>query len=233
MKKNLALPLLLVSPMLLSTPQAMANTYIQFGLGTTQINKDDDTVTFKDNTRLTPGSSSSDQRFTLGYRDESLGVEVSYRQTGTDAEKEIQARSPGEIPALPSGISGGTPNEYEEEWETDLKTQQLAVKGVYFQDLSKQFTLKAGLGLTYTEYEQKSSHTQSWEEDRVGPDWEYDRVNRSKSSDSAVGGIASIAVDYTPAPDSLPNLKVGLEAAATSDKYSTSQSLYGTLGWVF
>lgn len=233
MKKNLTFSLLLISPVLLSAPQASADSYIQLGLGTTQINHDDDTVTFSDNTRLKPDSRSSDQNITLGFRADSLGLEVSYRQSGSDAEKEINTKNPSEIPSLPTGVSGGTPNEYEEEWNASLDIKQVAIKGVYFHDLSEKFTLKGGLGLSYTQYERKATYTRSWEEDKVGPDWEYDQIDRDKNTNSAVGGIASLGVNYTPAPQSLPNLMIGVEALATSDKYSTSQSLYGTLGWVF
>lgn len=225
MRKHLALTLLLASPVALSQP------YIQLGLGMVEMDHDED-FTFSDGTRLKPDSSESMFQLTLGHRFENLGVEISYNQYEGDESKDWETYTA--IPALPAGVTGGTPNEYEEDWDSSLKAQQVAVKGVYFHDLNERFTLKGSLGLTYTDYELTASHTQSWEEDKVGPDWEYDYlVDHYKSSDTAWGGIVSVGVNYTPVPQYVPNLTLGVEASVAADKYNTATALLGNLGWSF
>jgi len=225
MRKHLALTLLLASPVALSQP------YIQLGLGMVEMDHDEDFI-FSDGTRLKPDSSENMFQLTLGKRYEQLGFEVSYSQYEGEESKEWEAYT--NIPALPAGVSGGTPNEYDEDWDSKFKAQQLAVKGVYFHNLNERLTLKGSLGLTYTDYELTASHEQSWEEDKVGPDWEYDYlVSHDKNSETAWGGILSVGVNYVLAPQLAPNLTLGVEASVAADKYNTATALLGNLGWSF
>ncbi|WP_028305116.1 AcfA family outer membrane beta-barrel protein [Oceanospirillum maris] len=225
MKKYLPLVLLLTSPTLLAEP------YMQLGMGLIELDHDED-VLFSDGTALTPDSQESAFQITVGKRYEKFGVEVSYRRFEGDDSKDVSMYS--NLPALPSGVVGGTPNEYEEDWDSSLKAQQLALKGIYFHDLNEQITLKGGLGLTYTDYELKSSHTQSWEEDKAGPDWEYDNViSHDKASDTAWGGIVSLGADYVLMPETAPNLTLGVEGSVAIDEYSTVSALLGNVGWKF
>lgn len=225
MRKYLAFTLLIASP------AAFSQTYLQLGMGMIELDHETETV-FSDNTRLKPDSGESALQITLGQRYEAFGFEVSYSQYKGDASKEWETYT--HIPALPLGITGGLPNEYEEEWNSSLKAQQFSVKGMYFYDLNARLTLKGGLGLTYTDYELNSSHTQSWEEDKVGPDWEYDYlVSHNKTTETAWGGIISLGANYTLIPQIAPNLILGVEAAIAVDDYNTASTLLGNIGWVF
>ncbi|WP_417595332.1 AcfA family outer membrane beta-barrel protein [Oceanospirillum sp.] len=225
MKKYLPLALLAISPL------SQADAYLQLGLGTVEMDHDE-AVVFSDSTRLKPDSNDSSQQITLGYRFESFGIEISHRNMEGTEDHEFSTLTA--IPSLPSGVTGGTPNEYEEDKDATFDASQVAIKGVYYWDLDQQWLLKSGLGLTYTDYEMRASYVRSWEEDKPGEDWEYDQVvSQSKETDTAWGGIASIGVHYTPLPDSVPGLNLGVEASVATDKYNTASALYGTLGWRF
>lgn len=226
MKKYLPFALLLASPTLLAQP------YISLGLGTAELDHDEDVI-FSDNTKLTPDSNEGAFQLTLGKRFERFGVEVSYRRFEGEDSRGLDG-----FVTDPAGRPAGYPTgnyEHEQDWDAKLKAQQFAVRGVYFHDLSDRLTLKAGAGVTYTDYELSSSWSEEYELDVLnGPDYEYgSTLESSKTSDDAWGGLVSVGVDYAVLPQLAPNLTLGLEASVAADKYSTTSALYANLGWKF
>lgn len=229
MKKYLVLPLFAISPVLFAQP------YVNIGTGITNFDHDE-AVTFNDGTKLNPDSSDGSMQFTIGQRfNNNFGVELSYRNFKGSDDKGFETKNAAEIPNLPAGVTGGTPNEFDEDWDSSLKANQFALKGVYFNDLNDRLTFKAAAGLTYTDYSLKYSHEQSWEEDIPNaPDWEYDLlVESGKQSEDAFGGIVSAGLDYVIAPNLSKNLTVGVEASYSKDKYSDVSAAYANLGWKF
>lgn len=229
MKKYLALPLFAISPVLFAQP------YINVGAGITEFDHDED-VTFTDGTHLKPDGSDGSMQISIGQRfNNNFGVELSYRNIKGSADKDFETNNAAEIPNLPNGVTGGNPNEFDEDWDSSLKAKQFALKGMYFNDLNERLTFKAGAGLTYTDYSFKYSHEQSWEEDIPNaPDWEYDLlVESGKRSEDAFGGIISAGLDYVIAPTLSKNLTVGVEASYSMDKYSKVSAAYANLGWKF
>jgi len=109
----------------------------------------------------------------------------------------------------------------EEEWEASVEAKQIFLMPIYSYHLNDQWTLKGGVGVTYTKYEQSTEYSYEeetiYDEDVIGS--ETSQSERAKQQQW--GGVASVGVEY----NITSNLSVGTSAKYHVDSYADSLSL--------
>ncbi|MEC6831576.1 AcfA family outer membrane beta-barrel protein [Photobacterium toruni] len=178
MNKKLLLPLaLLCSPV-------FAGPYIGLEVGAASINHDFSTHFVADAKTVTPSNSSTIFGGFVGYRSNNIGIELGYKQF------ELEGSKSQYFPLVNSF-------NHEREWEAKLNANQFIIKPVYFYALTKKLQLKAGAGVTYTQYDYSSSAQDEYEH-VLNDDLEYNtpRLGGESNKKSEFGVIASIGIDY-------------------------------------
>ncbi|WP_068546101.1 AcfA family outer membrane beta-barrel protein [Thalassotalea crassostreae] len=198
----------------LLSPAALANTYIGIEAGTADV-KSEESITSKDGAiDITPEGSDTVIGGFIGYKFENnWAVEFSYSQFSS--EDSITNKE------LNQGIV------VEQELDAEFDANQFALKPVYFYPLSENLTLKASLGITYTQYEFSSSY--EIEYDSVLDVMDIDiPVAKSSNDDDAFGGIVSVGLEYN-VWDNLnlgANVKYQQDSIASNTQFNISASYY-------
>ncbi|WP_434362732.1 AcfA family outer membrane beta-barrel protein [Parasalinivibrio latis] len=218
--------LLLTLPVFAVSMAACAEPYLVLGYGYNTLSHDN-TVSFSDGTGLKPDSSDAVWKAYVGYRFENnFGIEVGYNQFDADASKN---RYLGVDTGKPGGIFG---DEYhkEREWDAMLKAKQINVKPVYFYDVNDRLIVKAGLGLTYTEYKVTGSDAFEYESIKEdGP--EYSELNQIVPGEyqRKMGVTTSLSVEY----QIFQGLYLGAEASFSHDSVANTNQVIGTAAYHF
>jgi accessory colonization factor AcfA len=190
------------------TPAAFAAPYVGIEYGVTSMDTEYKTIFANDNITLNPHESDTSFGGFVGYRFDSLGLELGYKQYSADDSK--------------SRFIGIVDNvKQEREWDADVTAKQLILKPVYFYNLNEKLLLKTGLGLTYTQYKYNSSTHDEYESLTID-DLEYDqpRSGGEASSDNVFGAIASVGIEYKV----IQNLAVGASASYQLDSIASTSS---------
>lgn len=220
--------LVMLLPVALVSISAYSQPYIVAGYGVGSMSHDEtlvftDTATNAVNTILKPDSSDSAWHVALGYRAENnLGLEVGYQQFEADASREIFVAY---LPAPDFAI-------VDNNWKAEIKAKRMSIKPVLFINLDERFTLKTGLGLTYTEY--KISGYSYQETDRELADFETylpiaNVTNPVARTEKEVGVLASIGLEY----NLWKGVTLGVDGQVGYDKIATTAQLFGTVGYQF
>lgn len=199
----------------------IAAPYVGLEYGVTNMSHDYSS-TFSENTgdiTLTPDDSSSAFGGFVGYRFNDFGLELGYKKFESDDSK-------GSGKTLSTEKPGYTE---EREWDADLDASQFTFKPVYFYNINEKLQLKTGLGLTYTQYKFDSSAYTEHENDLTDHEYTTDYVPGNSKSESALGGIASIGIEYMV----IPNLALGASASYQADSVANSTSFMLSSAYYF
>ncbi|OBU43293.1 peptide ABC transporter permease [Photobacterium phosphoreum] len=180
MNNKLLLPLaLLCSPV-------FAGPYVGLEVGAASINHDFSTHFVADAKTVTPSNSSTTFGGFVGYRSNNIGIELGYKQF------ELEGSTSQHLPLV-----NNNSYTHEREWEADINVKQFIVKPVYFYALTEKVQLKAGAGITYTQYDYSSSSQDEYE-NILNDDLEFNkpRLGGESENNSEFGVIASIGIDY-------------------------------------
>lgn len=196
MKKLLTLTALFAAPV-------FANPYIglEYGMATT----DHDFEPVVNGQQLNPESDEGMFGAFVGYQfNNNWGLELGYRQFDMDDSKSTEV------------VEGGL--EKESEWDADISAKQFTLMPIYTHSFNDQWSLKAGAGITYTQYDFNSSY--SYEEEVIATDVDqnYQRTAGPSGSSNEFGGIASIGVEYA----IIPAFTVGANAKYQADSYANT-----------
>lgn len=203
------------SVLLLATlPMVNANAsegfYVGVGAGIVGVEQDR-SIDFPDGTSLKPDESTGIGQIFAGYRFASnWGVELGYQQFKSEDSKSQH-------------IDPTT----EREWDAQMTAKQFSIKPIYFWEFAPAWTLKSGLGLTYSDYDfSGNSHDEI--EIGYGEDIEQGRSSIS-NSDNAWGVIGSLAVDYA----INDNWAIGSEFSFVADDTVTNYQLFANASYRF
>ncbi|OCH43078.1 AcfA family outer membrane beta-barrel protein [Aliivibrio fischeri] len=207
---------------MLSSSSVFASTYVGLEYGISSVDSKYNTYFLDDNVSLSPSETSDSFGGFVGYKLNTFGFELGYRQYDADASR-----------TQFEGITGAAPNkQYKEEteWNADVSAKQLTFKPVYFYKINPKLQLKTGLGLTYTQYKYKSS-THSEYEMLVNDDIEYrtPRAGGETQKDNVFGMIASIGLEY----NVIDRLFLGASASYQLDNMANTSSLTLTSAYYF
>ncbi|MEZ8862914.1 AcfA family outer membrane beta-barrel protein [Vibrio sp. 10N.247.311.51] len=141
----------------------------------------------------------------IGYKFEnSWAVELGYSQFELDDSYSIETQDAS--------------YEYEKDWDADIEAKQFTLIPMYFHDLNEKWSMKGGIGLSYTKYEYGSSYKAEQEEHISGIEQVTDYQKGPTGSSHELGGIASIGIDYT----LMSNLTFGASAKYQIDNYANT-----------
>jgi accessory colonization factor AcfA len=152
----------------------------------------------------------------VGYQfNNAWGVELGYRQY------EMEDSASKDTPE-------GSDWTKEEEWESNIDAKQISLMPTYSYHINEDWKLKAGIGLTYTQYDQKLEYSSELEHNTN--DTEKDYTSNSVSDDNNQwGGIASVGVEY----NIYSNFTVGASAKYQADDYSDALFLNLSTAYYF
>lgn len=214
MKNNLCFIALMLSS------SAFAAPYVGLEYGVTSMDSKYTTNFVNDAVSLNPNEANDSFGGFIGYRLNSVGFEFGYKQYDADDSRSQH-----------KGFEGTFPNviEKEREWNAEVDAKQLTFKPVYFHNVNERLQFKAGLGLTYTQYEYKSSSHDEFE--HIINDMEYyvPRNGGEVSKDNVFGVIASVGLEYKV----IKNLAIGASASYQSDSIASASSLMLTSAYYF
>jgi accessory colonization factor AcfA len=216
MKNNLCLVALILSS------SAFAAPYVGLEYGVTSMDSKYTTNFTGDAVSLNPNEASDSFGGFIGYRFDSVGLELGYKQYDADDSRSQH-----------KGFTGSYPNqieiEQEREWNADVNAKQLTFKPVYFYNVSEKLQLKTGLGLTYTQYKFDSSANTEYENDLTDHEYTQDNTAGNSKSESVFGGIASVGIEYMV----IPNLALGASASYQVDNIANSSSFMLSSAYYF
>ncbi|MFA0280038.1 AcfA family outer membrane beta-barrel protein, partial [Vibrio sp. 10N.222.55.F8] len=108
--------------------------------------------------------------------------------------------------------------EYEKDWDADIEAKQFTLIPIYFHDFNEKWSMKGGVGISYTKYEYASSY--KLEQEGHFSDIEHVLENKKgpTGSSNELGGIASIGIDYS----LTSNLTFGASAKYQIDNYANT-----------
>ncbi|RYU65161.1 porin family protein [Aliivibrio finisterrensis] len=196
----------------------VAAPYVGLEYGVTNMSHDYSTTFSQDKVILTPDDSSSAFGGFVGYRFNEFGLELGYKKFESD-----DSRS--------KVLSYVYPVKTEREWDADLDASQFTFKPVYFYNINERLQLKTGLGLTVTKYNFDSSAYTESENDLTDIDvivpGSY--VPGASTSETALGGIASVGLEYMV----IPNLALGASASYQADSVANSTSFMLSSAYYF
>ncbi|MDD9177877.1 MULTISPECIES: AcfA family outer membrane beta-barrel protein [Aliivibrio] len=196
----------------------VAAPYVGLEYGVTNMSHDYSTTFSQDKVILTPDDSSSAFGGFVGYRFNDFGLELGYKKFESD-----DSRS--------KVLSYVYPVKTEREWDADLDASQFTFKPVYFYNINERLQLKTGLGLTVTKYNFDSSAYTESENDLTDIDvivpGSY--VPGASTSETALGGIASVGLEYMV----IPNLALGASASYQADSVANSTSFMLSSAYYF
>lgn len=196
----------------------VAAPYVGLEYGVTNMSHDYSSTFSQDNVTLTPEDSSSAFGGFVGYRLNDFGLELGYKKFESD-----DSRS--------KFLSYVFPVKTEREWDADLDASQFTFKPVYFYNINERLQLKTGLGLTVTKYNFDSSAYTESENDLT--DMEIivpgSYVLGASKSETALGGIASVGLEYMV----IPNLALGASASYQADSVANSTSFMLSSAYYF
>ncbi|MEZ9997782.1 AcfA family outer membrane beta-barrel protein [Vibrio sp. 10N.261.46.A3] len=118
-----------------------------------------------------------------GYNiSEVWGVELSYTEFSLDAEQE-------------KGWDDST-LEHDKDWNADLNAKSIAIMPTYQYSLQQDWNLKAGLGVSYTEYDASSNYRYTTEDHITDAEQLVDAELGPSEKEKEVGIIGLVAVNY-------------------------------------
>ncbi len=213
MKNNLCLIALMLSS------SAFAAPYVGLEYGVTSMDSKYTTNFAGDAVSLNPNEASDSFGGFIGYRFDSVGFELGYKQYEADDSRSIHI-----YPSTTSGFS------QEREWNADVDAKQLTFKPVYFYSINEKLQLKTGLGLTYTQYKYNSSSHDEFEM-ILNDDVEHNvaRNGGEARKDNVFGAIASVGLEYKV----IQNLAVGASASYQVDSMASASSFMLTSSYYF
>ncbi len=214
MKNNFCLVALMLSS------SAFAAPYVGLEYGVTSMDSKYTTNFTGDAVSLNPNETNDSFGGFIGYRFDSIGFELGYKQYDADDSRSQH-----------KGFTGAFPNmiEQEREWNADLDAKQLTFKPVYFYNVNEKLQLKTGLGLTYTQYEYKSSSYDEFEMMINGMEYNVPRNGGEVRKDNVFGAIASIGIEYKVIQD----LAIGASASYQLDSMASASSFMLTSAYYF
>jgi hypothetical protein len=173
MKKHYVYLLTLFTPL-----TTLANTYVGVGIQSNNPSIQDETIkqmSLNDVTlNLQKEGTSSDLYLFIGHRfDNNWGIELGFTAFEQSAERE------NIIDYL-----------HEEEWEADADYTQISIEASYLYPITDSLKLVGAVGILHHNADFNASYKIDVEN---GPDINYINLNQS---DSSVGGLASIGVQY-------------------------------------
>ena len=213
MKNNLCLIALMLSS------SAFAAPYVGLEYGVTSMDSKYTTNFAGDAVSLNPNEASDSFGGFIGYRFDSVGFELGYKQYEADDSRSIHI-----YPSTTPGFS------QEREWNADVDAKQLTFKPVYFYSINEKLQLKTGLGLTYTQYKYNSSSHDEFEM-ILNDDVEHNvaRNGGEVRKDNVFGAIASVGLEYKV----IQNLAVGASASYQVDSMASASSFMLTSSYCF
>jgi accessory colonization factor AcfA len=213
MKNNLCLIALMLSS------SAFAAPYVGLEYGVTSMDSKYTTNFTGDAVSLNPNEASDSFGGFIGYRFDSVGFELGYKQYEADESRSIHI-----YPSTTPGFS------QEREWNADVDAKQLTFKPVYFYSINEKLQLKTGLGLTYTQYKYNSSSHDEFEM-ILNDDVEHNvaRNGGEVRKDNVFGAIASVGLEYKV----IQNLAVGASASYQIDSMASASSFMLTSAYYF
>jgi accessory colonization factor AcfA len=213
MKNNLCLIALMLSS------SAFAAPYAGLEYGVTSMDSKYTTNFTGDAVSLNPNEASDSFGGFIGYRFDSVGFELGYKQYEADDSRSIHI-----YPSTTPGFS------QEREWNADVDAKQLTFKPVYFYSINEKLQLKTGLGLTYTQYKYNSSSHDEFEM-ILNDDVEHNvaRNGGEVRKDNVFGAIASVGLEYKV----IQNLAVGASASYQVDSMASASSFMLTSAYYF
>lgn len=215
--------LFLALPFLCTSLAVSAQSYITIGYGAASISHDEKVV-FGGTTAQTliPEDVDPVWNFAVGFRDNDAGLELGYSQFNANASTAQFIDGP----TAGNGFLQTTDN-----WMADLKAKQFFLKPIRFYDLNENFTLKLGIGLTYTKYDITGSSQRNIK-DPIGNTTSGPlpgAIDPSARTEDTFGGVASIGFDYV----AWKALSLGLEANISYDNIATTTQFLGTIAFRF
>lgn len=205
---------------LMLSPSVFAAPYVGLEYGVTSIDSNYTTHFTGDAVSLNPNETNDSFGGFIGYRFNSIGFEFGYKQYDADDSRSQH-----------KGFSGTFPNtiEQEREWNADLYAKQLTFKPVYFYNVNERLQLKTGLGLTYTQYEYKSSSHDEFEHMMNDMEYNVSRNGGEVRKDNVFGAMASIGIEYKV----IQNLAIGASASYQLDSIASASSFMLTSAYYF
>ncbi len=207
--------------LMLSSSSVFAAPYVGLEYGISSVDSKYNTHFVNDNVSLSPDETNDSFGGFVGYKLNTFGFELGYRQYDADASR-----------TQFEGYTGTFPNQYKEEteWDAEVRAKQFTFKPVYFYNINPKLQLKTGLGLTYTQYKYKSS-THSEHEMLLNDDVEYrtSRIGGETQKDNVFGAIASIGLEY----NVIDRLFLGASASYQLDSMANTSSLTLTSAYYF
>lgn len=203
----------------LLSPSVFAAPYIGLEYGITSLDSEYTTNFPADSVSLNPNEASDSFGGFIGYRFDSLGFELGYKQYDADDSRSINI--------LPSSEPGFT---QEREWDASVTAKQLTFKPVYFYNVNEKLQLKTGLGLTYTQYKYNSSSHDEFEL-ILNDDVEHNvaRDGGEVRSDNVFGAVASVGLEY----EVIQNLAIGVSASYQLDSMASTSSFMVNSSYYF
>lgn len=208
---KLAYTALLLAALPLTYAHADEGFYVGAGAGIAGMSVAQSVDFPADGVSLEPDDSTEIGQLFAGYRfDNHWGVELAYQQFKSDTSRSQQ-------------IDATT----EREWEAKMTAKQLIIKPVYFWEFAPAWTLKSGLGLSYSDYDFSGS---SHDEIEIGFDEDVEQGRGSAGSTEQAWGITgSVAVDYA----INENWAVGTEFSVVADDVATNYQWFANLSYRF
>lgn len=207
MKKVIALAALFAAP-------AFANPYL--GLEYGMLHTDHDFEPTVNGEQLNPESNDAVLGGYLGYKfNDNWGLELGYRQFDMDDSKGNETQD--------------ATYEYEQDWDADIKAKQFTLMPMYFHNFNDKWTMKAGAGVTYTQYDYSSSYKAEQEEHLTDIDTVTDYQKGPSGSSNEFGGIASIGIEYA----IVSGFTVGANAKYQIDSYANAATFSLTTAYYF
>lgn len=212
--------LLTVSVIALSvlSSAASAQAYFELGYGYDKVKTNEESVF---------GTGATAVRVKPNQSEGVISLKGGYLLSNTFAvEGELQKfRTKGTHTAINAAGNGGTPPASRDEYKSDLSAYRINAKALYLYDINDQLRLNAGAGLSFTQYNQKSSLTRTPANVATPLPLSVPSNKRNLS----VGAVASVGLDYA-----LPNnFTVGTDFNFGIDGYSSTAQIMGTIGYRF
>lgn len=208
---KIAYTALLLAVLPLTNANANEGIYIGVGAGIVGMDLGQNVDFPADGISLVPDDSTGIGQLFAGYRfANNWGVELGYQQFKSEASKSQQ-------------LSITT----EREWDAEMTAKQFFIKPVYFWEFAPTWTLKSGLGLSYSDYDFSGG---SHDDIEVGFDQEIEQGRGTvDSTENGWGVTGSVAVDY----HINENWLIGTELSVVADDIVTNYQLFANLSYHF
>ena len=209
---------LLIAPiLLLGAFGAQAKSYVTVGYGVASPTHSH-SANFTDASnaivqQVTPNTSDTIWGLTVGFSTaNNAAVELSYSNFRSDIEHET-------LGTPPAGSTFPTTHSF----DANFIAHQIAITPVYFTTINQNIRAKAGVGLSYTEYEINGHNEQELGEINLGPIPGVRNPNIQTNKEFGLIGI--LGADYSV----LDGVSLGVQGSYSYDKYAQNAALLGTL----